>query len=110
MQEKAQHYGTIFVKTHIVYERLVRQLSADDAVNIIFELPDVKVFGEQMREAGVRWGVMYHGTREYGDTIWYVYQVYESYPTHIATFHWYEVSSTTGDVVSGLTGEAVPKF
>ena len=103
-QRRADHYGTIIVKTTLNYKQLEKLLTEDEAVDIVFALPDVKAFGERMKEAGQRWGVMYHGIDYFGDDLsaedgWYHFQVYESHPTHIATFNWYHVSAKTGEVV-----------
>lgn len=101
MQRRSDHYGTIIIKTSLNYKQL---LTEGDAANIVFDLPEVKAFGERMKEAGQRWRVMYHGINYIGDdsseeSRWHHFQVYEDHPTHTATFGWYYVSATTGEVV-----------
>lgn len=103
-QRRADQYGAIIIKTTLNYKQLEKLLTEDEAVDIVLALPDVKAFGERMKEAGQRWGVMYHGVDYFGDDLsaengWHHFQVYESHPTHTATFNWYHVSVKTGEVI-----------
>ncbi len=111
VQQRSDYYGTIIIKTTLNYKKLEKILTVDEAVDIIFVLPEVRAFSERMKIADQSWRVSYHGVKSFLDDSlekndWYFFQVYEDHPTHTATFGWYYVSAKTGEVVD-IYGEPV---
>jgi hypothetical protein len=67
-------------------------ITAEKAIEIVSALPEVKTFFVNTPNAKIS----LDPTQSSTDKFWAV-QVYESFPDHNATFHWYNVDKTTGE-------------
>jgi len=101
VQERAEHLGSVIIKTTVAYDQ--KRLGLGEALDILFAYPEVAELSERLSEAGARFGVMYLNGDSFDEDFvtedtHYAFRVYESLETHIVTYNFYNVSATTGEV------------
>lgn len=100
-QARSEHLGNTIIKTLVTYKQ--RRISLGEALDILFEYPEVKSLREGLHEAGAHFGVMYENGNNFEDDFvtqdpHYVFRVYESLDTHIVTYGYYQVCAETGAI------------